>query len=84
MEAVLRARTLLETRGFIKALVEIDSDRILGFTVFGVDAGEVMTSVQTAMVGGLPYTVFRNSGSPDHGGRPHTPVLLGPFTIEVC
>jgi pyruvate/2-oxoglutarate dehydrogenase complex dihydrolipoamide dehydrogenase (E3) component len=60
MEAVLRAHTLLETRGFMKALVDIDSDRILGFTMFGADAGEVITSVQTAMVGGLPYTVFRD------------------------
>jgi len=60
LEAVLRAHTLLETRGFMKALVDIDSDRIIGFTMFGVDAGEVITSVQTAMVGGLPYTVFRD------------------------
>src|SRR6266436_4550192 len=36
MEANLRARTLSETRGFVKALVEADSDRILGFTAFGV------------------------------------------------
>jgi pyruvate/2-oxoglutarate dehydrogenase complex dihydrolipoamide dehydrogenase (E3) component len=60
MESVLRARTLLETRGFMKALVDINSDRILGFTMFGVDAGEVITSVQTAMVGRLPYSVFRD------------------------
>ena len=36
MEANLRARTLSETRGFLKALVEAQSDRILGFTAFGV------------------------------------------------
>ena len=39
METNLRARTLSETRGFVKALVEADSDRILGFTAFGVGAG---------------------------------------------
>ncbi len=39
MEGVLRARTLSETRGFFKALVEVNSDRILGFTAFAVDAG---------------------------------------------
>ncbi len=39
MEAVLRARTLSETRGFLKALVEVDGDRILGFTALGVGAG---------------------------------------------
>jgi pyruvate/2-oxoglutarate dehydrogenase complex dihydrolipoamide dehydrogenase (E3) component len=36
MAAVLRARTLSETRGFLKALVEVDSDRLLGFTSFGM------------------------------------------------
>jgi pyruvate/2-oxoglutarate dehydrogenase complex dihydrolipoamide dehydrogenase (E3) component len=61
MEAVLRARTLGETRGFLKALVEIDSDRILGFTAFAVDGGEIMSSVQIAMIAGLPYTGFRDA-----------------------
>ena len=60
-EAVLRARTLSETRGFLKALVEADSDRILGFTAFGVGAAEIMTSVQIAMNAGLPYTALRDT-----------------------
>ncbi|HXI69940.1 MAG TPA: mercuric reductase [Verrucomicrobiae bacterium] len=59
--AVLRSRTLSETRGFMKALIEITSDRILGFTVFGVEAGEVMASVQVAMIAGLPYTTLRDA-----------------------
>ena len=61
MEANLRARTLSETRGFVKALVEADSDRILGFTVFGVGAGEIMSAVQIAMIAGLPYTGLRDA-----------------------
>jgi pyruvate/2-oxoglutarate dehydrogenase complex dihydrolipoamide dehydrogenase (E3) component len=61
MEAVLRARTLSETRGFLKALVETASDRILGFTAFGVGAAEIMTSVQIAMNAGLPYTALRDT-----------------------
>jgi pyruvate/2-oxoglutarate dehydrogenase complex dihydrolipoamide dehydrogenase (E3) component len=61
MDAVLRARTLSETRGFLKALVEADSDRILGFTAFGVGAGEIMSSVQIAMIAGLPYTALRDA-----------------------
>lgn len=60
MVAVLRTRTLSETRGFLKALVEKDGDRVLGFTAFGVEAGEVMAVVQTAMVAGLPYTALRD------------------------
>jgi pyruvate/2-oxoglutarate dehydrogenase complex dihydrolipoamide dehydrogenase (E3) component len=61
MEANLRARTLSETRGFLKALVEADGDRILGFTAFGVGAGEIMSAVQMVMVAGLPYTALRDA-----------------------
>jgi pyruvate/2-oxoglutarate dehydrogenase complex dihydrolipoamide dehydrogenase (E3) component len=59
--AVLRARTTGETRGFMKALVEARSDRILGFTMFGPEAGEVMAVVQTAMLAGMPYTGLRDA-----------------------
>jgi Pyridine nucleotide-disulphide oxidoreductase, dimerisation domain len=45
----------------LKALVEADSDRILGFTAFGVGAAEIMTSVQIAMNAGLPYTALRDT-----------------------
>jgi pyruvate/2-oxoglutarate dehydrogenase complex dihydrolipoamide dehydrogenase (E3) component len=61
MGSVLRTRTLCETRGFMKALVDTKSDRILGFTAFGVDAGETMAPVQIAMVAGLPYTALRDA-----------------------
>jgi pyruvate/2-oxoglutarate dehydrogenase complex dihydrolipoamide dehydrogenase (E3) component len=61
MESNLRARTLSETRGFLKALVEADSDRILGFTAFGVGAAEIMSAVQIAMKAGLPYTGLRDA-----------------------
>jgi pyruvate/2-oxoglutarate dehydrogenase complex dihydrolipoamide dehydrogenase (E3) component len=61
MAAVLRTRTLSETRGFMKALIDTESDRILGFTAFGVDAGEIMASVQIAMIAGLPYTALRDA-----------------------
>jgi pyruvate/2-oxoglutarate dehydrogenase complex dihydrolipoamide dehydrogenase (E3) component len=61
MEAVMRATTLSETRGFLKALVETDGDRILGFTAVGVGAAEIMTSVQIAMSAGLPYAALRDA-----------------------
>ncbi len=61
MASVLRTRTLSETRGFLKALVETDSDRILGFTAFGVDGGEIMGAVQIAMIAGMPYTGLRDA-----------------------
>ena len=58
---VLRARTISETRGFMQAVVEAYGDRILGFTMFGPDAGEVMATVQTAMLAGMPYTGLRDA-----------------------
>jgi len=59
--AVLRSRTISETRGFMKALVEAHGDRILGFTMLGAEAGEVMGVVQTAMLAGMPYTGLRDA-----------------------
>src|SRR5215468_302858 len=61
METNLRARALSETRGFLKALVEADNDRIVGFTAFGIGAGEIMAAVQIAMIAGLPYTALRDA-----------------------
>ena len=60
MAAVLRTRTLSETRGFMKALIDTKSDRILGFTAFAVAAGEIMAAVQVAMIAELPYTTLRD------------------------
>ncbi len=54
-------RALSETRGFVKALVEADSNRILGFTAFGVGAGEIMAAVQVAMSAGVAYTALRDA-----------------------
>jgi pyruvate/2-oxoglutarate dehydrogenase complex dihydrolipoamide dehydrogenase (E3) component len=58
MAEVLRTRTLSEPRGFMKAT---HSDRILGFTAFGSEAGELMGTVQVAMLAGQPYTVLRDA-----------------------
>ena len=60
MAMVLRTRTLSQTRGFVKALIGAD-DRILGFTAFGAEASEMMAVVQTAMLGGMPYTALRDA-----------------------
>jgi pyruvate/2-oxoglutarate dehydrogenase complex dihydrolipoamide dehydrogenase (E3) component len=61
MLANLRAHTLSETRGFLKALIsESKDDHILGFTAFGVGAGELLPAVQLAMSANLPYTAIRS------------------------
>jgi len=61
MSAVLRAQTIGETRGFMKALVGGSEDRILGFTMIGPEAGEVVAAVQMAMLAGLPYSRLRDA-----------------------
>lgn len=60
VSAVLRTQTTGETRGFMKALVAAD-DRIVGFTMLGAEAGEVMAVVQMAMLGGMPYQALRDA-----------------------
>ena len=55
MSGVRRTATTDETQGFMKVLVGASHDSILGFTMIGAEAGEVMSVVQTAMLAGLPY-----------------------------
>jgi pyruvate/2-oxoglutarate dehydrogenase complex dihydrolipoamide dehydrogenase (E3) component len=60
MAQVLRAQSVMDTRGFIKCLVDSQTDHILGFAMFGQGAGDVMTCVQVAMSAKLPYTALRD------------------------
>ena len=61
MSAVLRREATDETQGFMKVLVGADDDRILGFTMIGADAGEVLTAIQTAMLAGMPHPKLRDA-----------------------
>jgi pyruvate/2-oxoglutarate dehydrogenase complex dihydrolipoamide dehydrogenase (E3) component len=61
MNAVLRARTIGETRGFMKALIDPHSEDILGFAMLGAEAGEVVAVMQTAMLAELRYTGLRDA-----------------------
>jgi pyruvate/2-oxoglutarate dehydrogenase complex dihydrolipoamide dehydrogenase (E3) component len=61
MASVPRARTTGDTHGFMKAIVDTQSDRILGFTMLGSNAGEVVATIQMAMLGNLPYTAVRDA-----------------------
>jgi len=61
MSAVLRTETTDERQGFMKALVGGTDERILGFTMIGADAGEVIAAVQTAMLASLPYSTLRDA-----------------------
>ena len=70
MSAVLRTEATDETQGFMKAIVGRDDDRILGFTMIGAEAGEVMGGGANRDPGETPVsdTARRNSHAPDHGG----------------
>jgi pyruvate/2-oxoglutarate dehydrogenase complex dihydrolipoamide dehydrogenase (E3) component len=61
MSAVLRTEATDETQGFMKAIVAQDDDRILGFTMIGAEAGEVMAAVQTAILAKLSYQELRDA-----------------------
>ncbi|HET6607579.1 MAG TPA: FAD-dependent oxidoreductase [Rhodopila sp.] len=61
MNNVLRTEATDETQGFMKVVVAAGDDRILGFTMIGSEAGEVMAAVQTAMMAELPYTRLRDA-----------------------
>jgi len=61
MKAVLRTEATDETQGFMKVLVAQDDDRILGFTMLGAEAGEVMAAVQMAMLAKAPYPMVRDA-----------------------
>ena len=63
----------------MKALIGAD-DRILGFTAFGAEASELMAVVQTAMLGGMPYTrpARRDLHPSDRGRRTARPIRQSP------
>lgn len=60
MTHVARALEMDETRGFMKAVIDAESDRILGCAILGVEGGEIMALIQLAMMGGLPFTALRD------------------------
>jgi pyruvate/2-oxoglutarate dehydrogenase complex dihydrolipoamide dehydrogenase (E3) component len=61
MRRVLRTFATDESEGFMKVVISAQNDQILGFTMIGSEAGEVMAAVQTAMLAGLPYTRLRDA-----------------------
>jgi pyruvate/2-oxoglutarate dehydrogenase complex dihydrolipoamide dehydrogenase (E3) component len=61
MNYVSRAVEIDEARGFMKAVVDADTDQILGCAILGVEGGEVAAMIQIAMMGGVPYTILRDT-----------------------
>jgi pyruvate/2-oxoglutarate dehydrogenase complex dihydrolipoamide dehydrogenase (E3) component len=61
MGGVIRAIETGETRGFMKVVVDSGSGQILGCAILGVEGGEIMSIIQVAMLGQLPYTAMANA-----------------------
>ena len=61
MTYVARAIEMSETRGFMKAIVDPRTGEILGCTILGVEGGELMSMLEIAMLGKLPYPVLREA-----------------------
>jgi pyruvate/2-oxoglutarate dehydrogenase complex dihydrolipoamide dehydrogenase (E3) component len=61
MSYVARALEVDETGGFLKAVVDAETNQILGAAVLGIEGGEIMSQLQLAMMGKLPYTVLREA-----------------------
>jgi pyruvate/2-oxoglutarate dehydrogenase complex dihydrolipoamide dehydrogenase (E3) component len=59
MIAVARALEIGETRGFMKAVVDAETQHILGCSMLCAEGGEIMTIIQVAMMGKLPYTALK-------------------------
>jgi pyruvate/2-oxoglutarate dehydrogenase complex dihydrolipoamide dehydrogenase (E3) component len=60
MTSVARALEVDETRGFMKAIVDAETNQILGAAILGIEGGEVMSAMEIAMMGKLPYTALRD------------------------
>lgn len=60
MSSVARALEMDESRGFMKAIVDIESGQILGATVLGIEGGEIMAVFEMAIMGKVPYTALRD------------------------
>src|SRR5215831_5095753 len=60
MANVARGIEFGEIRGLMKAIVDAETNQILGCAILGMEGGEVMAVLQVAMMGKLPYTVIRD------------------------
>ena len=60
MRGIARAVELDETRGFLKAVVDTGTGRILGCAVIGIEGGELMSILQMAIAAEVPFTRVRD------------------------
>lgn len=61
MSYVARALETDESRGFMKAVVDATTNQILGAAILGIEGGEIMSMLEIAIMGKLPYTALRDA-----------------------
>ena len=61
MKNVARALEVSESRGFMKAVIDASTNQILGCAILGIEGGEIMSMIQIAMMGKLPYKTLRDA-----------------------
>src|SRR5579859_621650 len=61
MRYVARALEVDESRGFMKVIVDAETSQMLGAAILGIEGGEIMSQIQLAMMGKLPYTVLKDA-----------------------
>jgi pyruvate/2-oxoglutarate dehydrogenase complex dihydrolipoamide dehydrogenase (E3) component len=82
MSSVARAMETSETRGMLKAVVDAETDRILGAAILGIEGGEIASMLQIALMGDLPYTSLRDGIFPHPGLAESLNTLFASFREE--
>ena len=59
--AIPKALVLNNTTGLLKAVIDLDTGRILGAHLFCEESHEMINLVKLAIDAGLPYTLLRDS-----------------------
>ena len=66
MNYVARALEMEESRAFMKAVVDADTEQILGAAVLGIEGGELMAAIEVAMMGSFRIPPCGMASSPIH------------------
>jgi pyruvate/2-oxoglutarate dehydrogenase complex dihydrolipoamide dehydrogenase (E3) component len=82
MSSVARAAETDEPRGVMKAVVDAESERILGASILGIEGGELASMLHIAMMGDLPFTALRDGVFPHPGLAESFNNLFGSFVGE--
>jgi pyruvate/2-oxoglutarate dehydrogenase complex dihydrolipoamide dehydrogenase (E3) component len=80
MTRVSRARERGETDGFIKVLVDAQTQRILGASILGIEGDEAIHSIAAVMTAGAPYTVLQQAVFAHPTVSELLPTVLGELT----